>query len=267
MCLQASYPRNRPTKGKLGKMLRLQINPFCAIPLIALIAGVAPAPSGGDRQSVAVTYLDCPDNLGRSTQIRLTALDGHGRIALAQSWENNPTGINRIAVSLSPGYYDVVIASGNCSDEILVDVLQGHNRNVVAMGHRGAAMHTYRATLSGTLPFAATHVGIVYLERKALQYEQRNSAGLLEIPAAINGTAYYAVWLPSGKATIRLYNEGLHRWLDIGAININPPQTAAHIVFDITNKAISSKLLELSKQRPTCVPGKARGIVICTPPT
>jgi hypothetical protein len=240
----------------------------CAAAVGLISCGVALAAAPSATMSVTITYVDCPQNINLDSQPTITVFGKHDLLVTRDSLPRlSARSIREITITLPPGFYGISVVNADCSDEVLLALLPGHPRHVVALGKKEALLRTYRTMMAGTLPFEGAQVAIVYVGRTATQGQIASPDGYVEIPAVVEGDAYYAVGLPTGNVTIRLYNQGRYRWLDFEGGRIGPPEGSAYLVRDITARDVSNKLNTLVNKRATCVPARAPGVTVCTPPT
>lgn len=227
-------------------------------------ASVVAAP--GSNAYVTITYVDCPKNAETHSNISLTVFGERGAIVnVKTSTTNVGKGVRTIKSAVPPGFYDIAVTSGRCSDELLVTVLPGHDRHLLAVGKSEALLRSNRNTLAGTVPFEGARVAVVYRDRQPVQGQTASPDGYLQIPAMVEGAAYYAIDLPPGIVTVRLYNQGGYRWFDFDAGKVGFPNGPAHSIRNVTATELFQKLIELSRQSAKCVPGRG-GITVCTPP-
>lgn len=215
--------------------------------------------------SLSVSYIDCPKNERVDSQLRLSITDRSGKVIFAKTLERTgPETVRSVQVALPAGAYRVVVANGECSDELLVTILEDVDRHVIAVGRSEALLRPYRAMLSGRLPFTGAQIAIVFKGRQRAGGSFASPDGYVEYPAATDGNAYYAVGLPLGKPTVRLYNQGGYRWLDFDAPDVST--SIDSLIRNITTADIKARIDSLAHGKPACVPLKS-GLTVCTPPT
>lgn len=218
--------------------------------------------------SLSVTYFDCPKNLYGHSQPRLVVFNLRGAVVLRRSWPRISAVPSRtLTVSLRPGFYEAVVANGDCGDDLSIPLLTGHSRHVIGYGRSEALLVGNLGMVAGTLPSLGWQVAIVYRGRKPEVGQSSSPDGFLQYPAVVEGNAYYATLLPDGVATIRLYNQGRFRWLDFNGGRIESASGVSALTRNITATDISAKLRSLAHMKPICVPAKMPGTTICTPPT
>jgi hypothetical protein len=205
---------------------------------------VVPIPCGAnDTVPVWVEYVDCAKNAGNVSQPSIDAIEWSGRLALQQAWPATTMPISRdLSFSLPPGFYQIVVSNAGCGDSLFVTVLKDHPRHLVAVGYKGVVLRDARAMLSGTLPSTGWRVAIVFPDRDSLRGSGSDWTGHLEIPAVVEGSAYYATGLPDGHAIVRLYNQLRDRWFDFdaGQIDMRPPKAHSALIRNITEHDLES---------------------------
>lgn len=236
--------------------------------ILALTASAAvPFTLGVARQSatsLTVTYVDCPRNLQRQSSPRVTVLDWHGKELRQQSFDSTPAKELRVfRLSLAPGFYTVLVVNGECHDDLLVTILPDHSRDVVAIGRSSVRFTDYNAMVSGTLPSPGWQVRIVYRDRVGMGADRTSPDGHLEYPAAVDGGAYYAVWLPDGKVTVRLYNQARDRWLDFDAGRLDSGRGRTGLVRNITAADVA-EAVKAEPRKATCLRNRS-GVLVCQP--
>lgn len=235
---------------------------FCALLSVAL----SPVRVLAAPVSLWITYVECPGNLYGYSELRLIVSKLHGRYIIQRSWPRVRAVAQReLRVSLLPGFYDVFVGNGGCGDDIPITLLPGHNRHVIALGRSEVYIDRRYTMISGTLPSGGWQVAIVYRDRpKNYGFPSSTADGYLQYPAQVEGDAYYAIGLPDGKFTVRLYNEW-HSWLDLDGGQIGFAKGQQTIIRNITWKDVRAKLYYLAHTAPTCVTLKS-GVRVCTPP-
>lgn len=233
---------------------------------LALVTAVGATSAVDTPVSLTISYVDCPKNIYTPNELRLLIFDQHGTVVLRRSFPRiAAAAIRQVEVSLLPGFYNGVVATKDCGDELLITLLQNHDRHVSAIGRSSAVLRTYRSMLSGTLPFSGVQAAIVYKNRKAVPGQSSSPDGYWQFPASVEGDAYYAIGLPDGDATVRLYNQGDYRWLDFDAGRIDRTKGDVVLIRNISIQNVDDKLQSMSRDHTICVPGKG-GVTICTPP-
>ena len=236
---------------------------LCAV----LTFPLSPLGANPARVSLWVTYVECARNLYGYSEPRLIVSKARGPYIFQRSWPRvHAIAQRELQVSLPPGSYDVFVGNGVCGDEIPITLLPGHDRHIIALGSSEAWLDRRPTMVSGTLPSRGWQVAIVYRDRPqnfALQSSSRD--GYLQYAAQVEGDAYYAVRLPDGKFTVRLYNQWYLTWLDFDGGLVDYAKGQRSVVRNITQKDVSRKLYYLAHTPPTCVTEKS-GVRVCTPP-
>jgi hypothetical protein len=256
-------------EGARHRLVRLSYRMVKLAALLSTVGGFA-LPSLGAHAATDplwITYFDCPENLYGYSQPRLIVSHLNGPYIVQRSWpRTNAVAQRTLNVSLPPGFYNVFVGNGTCSDDVPVTLLPGHERHIVALGRAELWLDRRPTMVSGTLPSLGWQVAIVYRDRPrnfALPSSSRD--GYLQYPAQVEGDAYYAVKLPDGKFTVRLYNEWTLTWLDFDGGEIEYAKGQRVVVRNIAQKDVSAKLYYLAHTPPTCVTEKS-GVKVCTPP-
>jgi hypothetical protein len=238
--------------------------------LLCVILALAspPAKNGANTVSLSITFVDCPQSLYGYSEPRLivSRLQGLHHI-IQRSWPRTHAVAQReLRVTLSPGFFDVFVGNGGCGDDVPVTLLPGHDRHITALGRNEFWLGRRPTMVSGTLPSRGWQVAIVYRDRSQ-NFAQPSSSrdGYLQYPAQVEGNAYYAVGVPDGRFTVRLYNEWYLTWLDFDGGQIEYGKGQRAIVRNVTQKDVSEKLYYLAHTPPMCVTEKS-GVRVCTPP-
>jgi hypothetical protein len=182
--------------------------------LFTLIALTGATPVGVDPSwpVVHITLVNCASNIGKASKPRLIAIDMEShRYTKEQTLPQRAyQPITRWDVNLPPGFYDVVLVDGACSDAILLPVLRGHDRSIFAIASESSVMHSSVAMLAGTLPFKGASVDILY-DPKTVPNALKGYR--LEVKTTVVGDAFYATSLASGVATLEVRNTN-----DVGTV-------------------------------------------------
>lgn len=130
-------------------------------------------------------------------------------------------------------------------------VREGRNQDALLIGFNGFTLRQSAMMIAGTLPFSGFTASIVY-------YPQDQSGvgpkSLVEIPARVQGDAYYATGIPRGTARLRISTDPRGgRWLEfrIGAIGVAPARR--DVAFNVSavkvEKAITAPIVTCHPQR------------------
>jgi hypothetical protein len=186
--------------------------------------------ASGTQEQIVLFFVDCP-NVAQSGSLGITVLSlGVGNAAKPFLDETRPiTGgvaIQKIIVSLPAGAYFVSVGRRGCVAETFpVAVLPGHPRNLVAIGHSDLRVFTDNnfAMVSGTLPSTGWRVALYYPDRQGSPGASTWAGrfGYLQVPAVVEGDAYYITGVLVGKAVVRLYDEKGDGWYDFDAGQID----------------------------------------------
>lgn len=201
------------------------------------LSNVAPTIAQGANAAVTVSYIDCAKNIGLQSHPWLSVSDYAGTVVMRRQWPERPyTLVRQFELALRPGFFTVGIRNGECVTAFEVTVLPNHPRFVAAIGSPLAAFSNPTAMLSGTLPSNGWRVAIVYPDRVPTPGLNTNSRGQLEIPAIVEGNAYYATALPPGRVVIRLYNQERNGWIDVdgGVIDLTPGKGRSALLHNVT---------------------------------
>ncbi len=237
---------------------------LCALAAMVLCPLRVPAAP----QSLWISYFDCPKNLYGYSVPRAVVSNMRGAMITQRSWRQVHAVAQRdLELRLAPGFYQLFVGNGNCGDDLMVTLLPGHSRHVIALGTSMAYLDRRNTMVSGTLPSRGWQVAIVYRDRPQ-DYSLRSSSrdGYLQYPAQVEGDAYYAVGLPDGKFTVRLYNGWQATWLDIDGGQIDYAKGPRAVIRNITERDVSAKLRDLARKSWTCIV-LSSGVKVCTPPT
>lgn len=181
------------------------------------------APSEGNArigagQSIDLAFVNCTNAHIAYSSPMLVVADQHDKVLMSKSFPREANKVVRhLTLSLSPGFYHISVSNGDCSDDVYVPVLLGHNRKIVVLSRNRAVLASRLGVVYGLLPMAGWRVSIVYEDRRARVGESSSPDGYLEIPAVVERDACYATALPTGKPTVRLYNQRLSRRVDFTA--------------------------------------------------
>lgn len=217
--------------------------------------------------SLRITYVECPMNLNGYSVPRVIVSNMYGSTIVQRSFpKTRAVALRELQIALPPGFYDVTAANGDCADNLPITLLPGHDRHVVALARSEGWLDRRHTMISGTLPSRGWQVAIVYRDLPRIYGQQSSSRdGYLQYPAQVEGDAYYAVGVPYGKFTVRLYNAWQLTWLDIDGGEIERTAAQRAIVRNVTEKDVMQKLNYLAHKAPTCVTLKS-GVLVCTPP-
>jgi hypothetical protein len=198
---------------------------------------VSSALANDQSQRVNVTFLDCPENSQNPSNVRAGLIRPDGTHSEATFSEATPSAVRHFSLNVIPGNYDLVVANGDCADTLQLTILHGFDRDVVALARHTTVLVGRTGSISGTLPEEGWQAAMVFKNRPG---DSRNLSpdGFEQVPVVVNGAAYYATHLPLGHATLRLYNQGFYRWIDVPIGNIGPNQAA--VVHNVTVQEIEN---------------------------
>jgi hypothetical protein len=209
-----------------------------------LSAPASPASADDARtERVNITFFDCAANRTAPSDVRVGLLKRDGSLSSVIFPEATPATVRHLTIRLAPGQYDLVVANGDCGDDLQLSVLPGLDRNVVALARSKAILTSNLGSISGVLPDKGWQVAIVFKSRRGIG-GNLSPDGFFQVPAVVDGNAYYATHLPLRTATLRLYNQALYRWIefDVGSLT----EAAPNIVHNITLQDIESALTNVS---------------------
>lgn len=191
--------------------------------IFVAITGSSYLAAGAEFQKgqVSLSYIDCRDGQ-KASEPRVDINDWSGHAIMDQVWPRQSwSPIRTLRFELGAGFYQVSVINGSCHADLVFTVLEGQPRELVAVGRRETVLTNRTAMLSGLLPSGGWRVAIIYPDRTAIRGSCADWTGHLEMPAVVQGKAYYAVALPAGHAIVRLYSQTRDSWFDFDAGNIN----------------------------------------------
>lgn len=198
-----------------------------ALLLSLLHAVTSPVPSSGYSvaaavQPISVSFVDCSTFSWPHTLHAYVTENATGHEVMERAWHIVDTPIAVVRFKLPAGSYDVQLVSyPGCGDVFHLDVLPGRARSVTAIGAKGVPVDLLTSSVAGTLPFRGAIVSVVYdAQRRPSSNGVRDR--ILEIPAEVEGNAYYATVLPKGRARLRIYAPSRTHWVDIDLGMIDP---------------------------------------------
>lgn len=195
----------------------------------------ASSTSAPDRTAVTINFVDCAvSRSGLSLNIRNLATR---KVVLDISQAPTRAMIRTATVHLAPAPYDVLVSTDICSQHTVFSVLEGMPAETITLiGRQGLVFSGARDSISGALPMDGLFVAIVYKEMRESSGHFASADGYFQVPAIVEGKSYYAGQVPTGNATIRIYDATRLRWLDAATVTIQ--RDRLNIVRNITSSDI-----------------------------
>jgi hypothetical protein len=197
----------------------------CALVLMLVLSTAAAKDGGasGDKGvNIVVSFLDCSAGAGKKSVLHawVRNLQTH-KVVVDRSTPPTTSLIKSMEFVLAPGAFNLLIGSLYCSQTLDLVVPDQPSMAVTLFGSKAVTMLENATSLAGSLPLAGTSVAIVYKQYPGGRRGFVSPDGYYEVPAIVDGPTYYAASLPSGDATIRLYDSAHDRWLDVATIGLD----------------------------------------------
>jgi hypothetical protein len=186
-------------------------------------------------------FLNCAAGPQGTEALKLYVLDllTHRHVAneMGYTLQKTPLGAE-LDIHLAPGFYNVGVLGDTCSDEVLLPVLQGRDQDVLLIGWRGFRGGS-TTMVAGTLPLTGYSASIVYYPE---DQEGRGRKWFADIPARVDGDAYYATGLLAGTARLRVSTADRSQWLEFKIGEIGASSAQRYIVFNVSEADVKNAL-------------------------
>ena len=202
--------------------------------LFSVVALLQAQTSDGAAANIHVTFLECSGDQNRANTPKLFLLDEmtyrHVENTAQYTFTRTSLGFDA-DIHLVPGFYDLGVIDGRCSDEAVVPVLKGHNREALLIGWQGLMVTGSSAMIAGTAPFSGYSASIVYYPH---DQKGHGPSSLVVIPAKVERDAYYATGVPFGIARLRISTvDGTHS-LEFMIGEIGAGSSQRNVLFNVS---------------------------------
>jgi hypothetical protein len=207
---------------------------------IALQGQTASAASDG-LSRIHLTFLNCTAGPQGTEALKLHVLDvlTHRDVANEAEYTLQKTSLGaEVDIRLAPGFYNVGVLGETCSDEVLLPVLKGRDQDALLIGWRGFRGGS-TTMVAGTLPLAGYSASIVYYPE---DQDGRRPRWFADIPARVDGDAYYATGLLIGSARLRVSTADRSQWLEFKIGEIGASSAQRYIVFNVSEADVKNAL-------------------------
>jgi hypothetical protein len=194
---------------------------------VALISSLlifnAQAAFGEDDDNAShlqITFLDCANAISNASPSVYVYDDQAAKRIQPHITVSRNSFAFVVRTALAPGFYQISLNEGTCSDSIRIPILRDHDQDILLIGSKFALIRESVGMIAGVLPFNGYTAGIVY--RPEDQTDGSGPRSLVEDPARVQGNAYYATGLPSGIARLRIRTSDGVRFLEfkIGRVGL-----------------------------------------------
>ncbi len=210
---------------------------------------------------VHLTFLNCAAGPQGTEALKLSVLDllTHRDVANETGYtlQKTPLGAE-LDIHLAPGFYNVGVLGDTCSDEVLLPVLKGRDQDALLIGWRGFRGGS-TTMVAGTLPLTGYSASIVYYPE---DQDGRGRKWFADIPARVDGDAYYATGLLAGTARLRVSTADRSQWLEFKIGEIGESSGQRYIVFNVSEADVKNAL---RTALPHVFPLKAGLLTLSTP--